>query len=50
MFGVRVVYAWCMCGVLLVWVDVSWAVFVVYTLVVLVCSGCMMCMFQLCVA
>ena len=29
MIGVRVVYGWCMCGVLLVWMDVSWAVLVV---------------------
>ena len=43
MFGVRVVYAWCMCGVLLEWMDVSWAVSVVCTVVVLVYSGCMMC-------
>ena len=43
MFGARVVHAWCMCGVLLVWMDVSWAVFVVCAVVVLVYSGCMMC-------
>ena len=43
MFGVKAVYAWCVCGVLLVWIDVSWAVFVVCAVVVLVYSGCMMC-------
>ena len=29
MIAVRVVYVWCMCGVLLVWMGVSWVVFVV---------------------
>ena len=42
-FGVGIVHVWCMCGVLLVWMDVSWAVFVVCTVCVLVYSCCMMC-------
>ena len=28
-FGVRVVYVWCLCGELLVWMGVSWVVLVV---------------------
>ena len=29
MIGERVVFVWCMCGVWLVWMDVSWVVCVV---------------------
>ena len=29
MIAVGVVYVWCMCGELLVWMDVSWVVLVV---------------------
>ena len=37
MIGVRVAYVWCMFGVLLVWMGVSWVVFLRYVGCVVAC-------------
>ena len=50
MIEVRVVHVRCMCGVLLVWVGVSWDVFVVGVCCVVVYVGCMSCACSGCVA
>ena len=50
MIGVRAAYVWCMCGVLLVWRDVSWAVFVACIAALCYMLAYVWCMFWFCVA